>query len=130
MPCIPSPRVGPLMARRYKTSSDVPVPVYTCRGRPCMPKTTSCLDVGCLAAGLNLETGQLSCHYIADISHDFKSQPTNKPTNSSCERGRQMDRPLSFSKSAHPTTPYLPQSVQHQSSRKLTSPKLLEFLSG
>ena len=27
IPDIPSPRVGPLMARRFKTSADVPVPV-------------------------------------------------------------------------------------------------------
>ena len=37
----------------------------------------------CPAAGLNLETGQLSCHYIAEISLNVTftlNQPTNQPT--------------------------------------------------
>ena len=40
--------------------------------------------VGCPAAGQNLEIGQLSRHYIAEISLNVTlQQPTNKPTNQS-----------------------------------------------
>ena len=37
------------------------------RGRLGTPKTPSCPWRGCPAAGQNLETGHLSCHYIAEI---------------------------------------------------------------
>ena len=53
------------MARKLKTSSDVPVPVS---GMLATLKTPSCHGVRCPAAGQNLETGQLSRHYIAEIS--------------------------------------------------------------
>ena len=52
IPCLPSPRVGPLMAKEVKGTL----------------KTPSCPWRGCPAAGQNLETGHLSRHYIAEIS--------------------------------------------------------------
>ena len=51
-------------------STDVPVPV----ARSCIGVGSAGLSplaahgVGCLVAGLNLETGQVSHHYIAEIS--------------------------------------------------------------
>ena len=65
IPRLPSPRVGPLMARRLKTPS--------------------CLWRGCPAAGQHLETGHLSRHYIAEISmnvtlnHNQQQQSTTQP---------------------------------------------------
>ena len=66
IPGKPLPHVGPLMARRLKTFSGVPVPVlgvdlaHTYK----RPLTVVAHCVGCPAADLNLETGQLSYHYI------------------------------------------------------------------
>ena len=59
--------------------SDVPVPVS---GRIGTLKTPSCPWPGYQAVGLDLETGQLSCHYIAELSLNVMlnlSQPTNQP---------------------------------------------------
>ena len=52
-----------------------------CRGRRGTLKTLAAHGVGCPTAGLNLETEQLSRHYIAKISLNVVlnlSQPTNK----------------------------------------------------
>ena len=56
IPGIPSPRVGHLMARTSR-----------CRGLGYFG-TLKIHGVGCPTAGLNLETGQLSRHYITEIS--------------------------------------------------------------
>ena len=78
IPCIPSPRVGPLMARRLKMSSRHPgarVRVGSARLTP-----LAAHGIGCPAAGQNLETGQLARHNIAEISLNVTldhSQPTN-----------------------------------------------------
>ena len=59
IPGMPSPCVGPLMARMLKTSLDV---LMSVSGRLGTLKTLAAHGVRCPAAGLNLETGQLSLY--------------------------------------------------------------------
>ena len=80
IPGITSPHMGPLMARRLKTSSDVPVPVYTCRGRLGMLKTPSCpwrwVPGGRSKFGKLTTVPSLYSWNITEC--DVKQQPTNK----------------------------------------------------
>ena len=67
------------MARRLKTSSDVPVPVSGKARHAKDLRPLSALGVGCPAAGQNLETGRLSRRYLAEISLNVTlnhNQPT------------------------------------------------------
>ena len=64
-----------------------------CQGRLGTLKTPSCPWRGCPATGQNLETGRLSCHYIAEMSlnvtlnHNQHQQPTwNHPYNGPLQR--------------------------------------------
>ena len=73
---LPSPRVGPLMARRLKTSSDVRCP---CRGRLGTLKTPSCpwrWVPGRSKFGNWTTVPSLYSRNIAEC--DFKPQPTNQ----------------------------------------------------
>ena len=67
IPSIPSPCAGPLMAR-FMMSSDAHVGV----------KTHNCPWYRCLAAGLNIVTGQSSYHYITEVSLNVTLN-NNKP---------------------------------------------------
>ena len=80
IPGLPSSCVCRLMARRLKTSSYVPSALVGIGLAPKRPLTAH--GIWFLAAGLNLETGQLSRRYIAEILLNVTlnhSQPTNKP---------------------------------------------------
>ena len=74
IPGIPSPGVGPPMARRLKT----------CRDRLGTLKTPICPWRWVPGSRQNLETRQLSRHYIAEILLNVAlnhNQPTNQPSN-------------------------------------------------